>query len=92
MSAPQMLSRDVPAMKTPQKGGGLGLGGEKQQQQQQQVNGKIVVDGAEIEKGAMKTEQAQLDTMVKCPWCEHLMTTWCCAGWTTVVYLHERHH
>ena len=92
MSAPQMLSRDVPAMKTPQKGGGLGQGGEKQQQHQQQVNGKVVVDGAEIEKGAMKTEQAQLDTMVKCPWCEHLMTTWCCAGWTTVVYLHERHH
>lgn len=39
-----------------------------------------------------KTNQATLDTMVKCPWCEHYMTTWCCAGWTTVVYLHERHH
>lgn len=39
-----------------------------------------------------KSKQATLDTMVKCPWCEHYMTTWCCAGWTTVVYLHERHH
>lgn len=39
-----------------------------------------------------KTNQATLDTMVKCPWCDHFMTTWCCAGWTTVVYLHERHH
>ena len=35
---------------------------------------------------------AQLDTAVKCPWCEHAMTTWCCQGWTTVVYLHQRHH
>ena len=35
---------------------------------------------------------AQLDTAVKCPWCEHAMTTWCCQGWTTVVYMHQRHH
>lgn len=49
-------------------------------------------DGPE-EAGALdKTHQATLDTMVKCPWCDHYMTTWCCAGWTTVVYLHERHH
>lgn len=39
-----------------------------------------------------KAKEATLDTMVKCPWCDHYMTTWCCAGWTTVVYLHERHH
>lgn len=39
-----------------------------------------------------KASEATLDTMVKCPWCDHFMTTWCCAGWTTVVYLHERHH
>lgn len=39
-----------------------------------------------------KSKEARLDTMVKCPWCDHYMTTWCCAGWTTVVYLHERHH
>lgn len=37
-------------------------------------------------------KEGRLDTMVQCPWCQHPMTTWCCAGWTTVVYLHERHH
>lgn len=37
-------------------------------------------------------EEATLDTMVQCPWCKHLMSTACCAGWTAVVYLHERHH
>ena len=36
--------------------------------------------------------KSTLETAVKCPWCEHAMTTWCCAGWTTVVYMHERHH
>lgn len=35
---------------------------------------------------------ATLDTAVQCPWCQHYMTNYCCAGWTTVVYLHERHH
>lgn len=35
---------------------------------------------------------ATLDTAVQCPWCQHHMTNYCCAGWTTVVYLHERHH
>ena len=39
-----------------------------------------------------KSAGARLETAVKCPWCEHAMTTWCCQGWTTVVYLHERHH
>ena len=42
--------------------------------------------------GKAKVAEARLETAVKCPWCEHAMTTWCCAGWTTVVYLHERHH
>lgn len=37
-------------------------------------------------------KEGRLETMVQCPWCQHPMTTWCCAGWTTVVYLHERHH
>ncbi|MCJ1468701.1 hypothetical protein MMC07_007330 [Pseudocyphellaria aurata] len=37
-------------------------------------------------------KEGRLDTMVQCPWCQHPMTTWCCEGWTTVVYLHERHH
>ena len=43
-------------------------------------------------KGKGKLTGARLETAVKCPWCEHAMTTWCCQGWTTVVYLHERHH
>lgn len=43
-------------------------------------------------KGKAKLTGAKLETAVKCPWCEHAMTTWCCQGWTTVVYLHERHH
>lgn len=43
-------------------------------------------------KGKVKLTGARLETAVKCPWCEHAMTTWCCQGWTTVVYLHERHH
>lgn len=43
-------------------------------------------------KGKGKATGARLETAVKCPWCEHAMTTWCCQGWTTVVYLHERHH
>ncbi|KAK2745188.1 hypothetical protein FQN55_006312 [Onygenales sp. PD_40] len=29
---------------------------------------------------------------VTCCWCSHRMVRTCCAGWTTVVYLHERHH
>ena len=37
-------------------------------------------------------EREGVETRVKCPWCEHGMSTGCCAGWTTVVYLHERHH
>lgn len=43
-------------------------------------------------KGKVKFTGGRLETAVKCPWCEHAMTTWCCQGWTTVVYLHERHH
>ena len=55
----------------------------------QKLSRRDGTDGA----GALdKTNQATLDTMVQCPWCDHFMTTWCCAGWTTVVYLHERHH
>ncbi|KAL9582280.1 MAG: hypothetical protein Q9212_003389 [Teloschistes hypoglaucus] len=42
-------------------------------------------------KGEGATE-ARLETMVKCPWCEHCMATWCCAGWTAILYLQERHH
>ncbi len=39
-----------------------------------------------------KAKEATLDTMVQCPWCQHYMTTYCCEGYTAVVYLHERHH
>ncbi|KAL6713795.1 hypothetical protein ACLMJK_008287 [Lecanora helva] len=39
-----------------------------------------------------KVAGGRLETAVKCPWCEHAMTTTCCQGWTTVVYMHERHH
>ena len=33
-----------------------------------------------------------ITTMVKCPWCQHNMTTQCCAGYAAVVYLKERMH
>lgn len=49
-------------------------------------------DGGAEAEGSRAGKEARLDTMVQCPWCQHPMTTWCCAGWTTVVYLHERHH
>ncbi|PGH16922.1 hypothetical protein AJ80_04990 [Polytolypa hystricis UAMH7299] len=32
------------------------------------------------------------DSAVKCCWCSHRMTKGCCAGWTTIVHFHERHH
>ncbi|KAL8903559.1 MAG: hypothetical protein Q9171_007364 [Xanthocarpia ochracea] len=46
----------------------------------------------EVKDGKKKVAEATLETMVKCPWCEHFMTTRCCAGWTAVLYLQERHH
>lgn len=46
----------------------------------------------EVKDGKKKVAEATLDTMVRCPWCEHYMTTGCCAGWTAVLYLQERHH
>ena len=49
-------------------------------------------DNVAAGKGKGQVAGARLETAVKCPWCEHAMTTWCCQGWTTVVYLHERHH
>ena len=39
-----------------------------------------------------KKIEGKVFTTVNCPWCAHGMSTACCAGWTTVVYLHERHH
>ncbi|KAI4168158.1 MAG: hypothetical protein LQ343_006597 [Gyalolechia ehrenbergii] len=48
-------------------------------------------EGEAQDKGK-KVAEATLETMVKCPWCEHCMSTWCCAGWTAILYLQERHH
>lgn len=59
------------------------------------VGAKRLGDGEEdIAKGKAKRESmhGKVFTTVKCPWCEHGMSTACCAGWTAVVYLHERHH
>lgn len=33
-----------------------------------------------------------ITTMVKCPWCQHNMTTKCCAGYAAVVYVKEKLH
>lgn len=59
----------------------LGLGGEAK------GKGK----GKDADAGAGQG-LGVVETRVRCPWCEHGMSTGCCAGWTTVVYLHERHH
>ncbi|KAK2855620.1 hypothetical protein FQN49_005009 [Arthroderma sp. PD_2] len=31
-------------------------------------------------------------SVIKCCWCDHRMSRVCCAGWTAVVQLRERHH
>ncbi|KAM5453221.1 hypothetical protein MaudCBS49596_003000 [Microsporum audouinii] len=31
-------------------------------------------------------------SIIKCCWCDHRMSRTCCAGWTAVVQLRERHH
>lgn len=33
-----------------------------------------------------------ITTMVKCPWCQHNMSTSCCAGYAAVVYIKEKLH
>ena len=43
-------------------------------------------------KGKGKDIEGKVFTEVRCPWCEHGMSTVCCAGWTAIVYLHQRHH
>ncbi|KAI4140917.1 MAG: hypothetical protein L6R39_005605 [Caloplaca ligustica] len=54
--------------------------------------GAVPKEGSVAEGKKKKVAEATLETMVKCPWCEHFMTTWCCAGWTAILYLQERHH
>jgi hypothetical protein len=44
------------------------------------------------EKGVEGKVEGKIVTVVKCPWCEHGMSTTCCQGWTTIVYLHQKHH
>ena len=65
-------------------GKGMGKGKDKEKEVVGSPKGKSIVGGGEVE--------GKVFTTVKCPWCEHGMSTACCAGWTAVVYLHERHH
>lgn len=43
-------------------------------------------------RGSTGKVHGRIETSVQCPWCQHGMSTNCCAGWSCVVYLHERHH
>ncbi|KAL1963250.1 hypothetical protein VTN77DRAFT_8575 [Rasamsonia byssochlamydoides] len=38
------------------------------------------------------TSSSTSSGVVNCCWCNHGMTRSCCTGWTTIVYLIERHH
>ncbi|MCJ1331568.1 hypothetical protein MMC10_008259 [Thelotrema lepadinum] len=53
---------------------------------------KRSLEGQTSKKKAMGRLEGKVFTAVKCPWCEHGMSTSCCAGWTAIVYMHERHH
>ena len=75
---------------------GAVTGGEESRKIGKGVAGKGKDKGKEVVgspkgKGEVGVE-GKVFTTVKCPWCEHGMSTACCAGWTAVVYLHERHH
>ena len=62
--------------------------GKSRAEREKEEKGKgKVVEGKMEGKG-----EGKMFTTVKCPWCEHGMSTACCAGWTTIVYMHERHH
>lgn len=37
-------------------------------------------------------EKIASPALVRCCWCDHGMSRSCCEGWTTIVYMHERHH
>ena len=58
-------------------------------------NAEKLIDKAHSAKTPLERAnllEGKVITAVKCPWCEHGMSTNCCSGWTTIVYLHERHH
>lgn len=42
--------------------------------------------------GAGAGGEAMLDAAVKCPWCAHFMTSRCCEGWMTTLYMHQKMH
>ncbi|MCJ1287652.1 hypothetical protein MMC26_007004 [Xylographa opegraphella] len=63
----------------------------KQLEEQAEGVSEGVADAAKG-KGKGKALDGKVFTTVTCPWCEHAMSTGCCAGWTAIVYLHERHH
>jgi hypothetical protein len=70
-------------------GGGGGSGGNSSSSNgigssQYQIN--------DMPEGEVRGLEGKIFTEVKCPWCDHGMSTRCCAGWTAVIYLHERHH
>ena len=55
-----------------------------------------IVGGQDSSKQVPSTRldglEGKVFTAVKCPWCGHGMSTSCCAGWTAIVYRHEKHH
>ena len=63
-----------------------------------EMSGKSIGNGendvlAPVSKNRIKSGlEGKVFTEVKCPWCEHGMSTSCCAGWTAIVYMHEKHH
>ena len=69
--------------------------GKSRVEREKEERGKGKVVEAKMEgkgEGKGKAVEGKVFTTVKCPWCEHGMSTACCAGWTTIVYMHERHH
>ena len=41
---------------------------------------------------AMTRDGVPISTSINCCWCNHTMARACCAGWTAIVNLHEKHH
>ncbi|KAH0552858.1 hypothetical protein GP486_006941 [Trichoglossum hirsutum] len=42
--------------------------------------------------GKQKAVMGTVSSTYPCPWCKHEMSSDCCAAWTTVIYVHTRHH